>query len=65
MWDILGYPRPRIAETIFSDKPTYVVEPTPDGRWQAYETGYDLFDPIGYGNTRDEAVEDLLEQLRD
>lgn len=74
MWDMTdegqkrGKPRVRgglIAETVFSSRPTYIVEPTPDGKWQAYETDYDMFDPIGYGATQDEAVADLLEQLEE
>ena len=31
--------------------------------WSATETGYDRGDPIGYGATEQEAIDDLIGQL--
>ena len=30
--------------------------------WEAYREGWDLGDPMGYGATEQEAINDLLEQ---
>ena len=39
--------------------------PTRNHDWTAVLSDYDAGDPIGWGRTRDEAVADLEEQLRD
>ena len=31
--------------------------------WSAVEVGYDKGDPIGYGSTEQEAIDELLDQL--
>lgn len=43
---------------------TFVNPPLPINNfdWQAVYQGYDEEDPVGYGSTEDEAIEDLLEK---
>jgi hypothetical protein len=45
----------------------YIYPPIPvrDHDWQATLRDYDEGDPIGYGHTRDFAIEDLMSQLEE
>ena len=45
----------------------YFAKPIPDRSydWSATTANYEPGDPIGYGETEQDAIEDLLEQLAD
>lgn len=45
--------------TMFNEPPV----PSRHWDWQATEVGYDRGDPIGYGATEQEAIDNLLYQL--
>lgn len=46
---------------------TYICPPIPTRAfdWTATQDGYEPGDPIGYGRTQQEAIDDLLDQLED
>jgi len=46
---------------------TYICPPIPTRNfdWTATQDGYEPGDPIGYGRTQQEAIDDLLDQLED
>jgi len=45
-------------------KTQYIFPPIPDrsADWAAYREGYEPNDPVGYGSTEQEAIDDLLIQ---
>ena len=46
---------------------TYIAPPIPirNFDWQATLSDYDAGDPVGHGSTRDESIDDLLDQVPD
>ena len=45
--------------TMFTEPPI----PKRDWDWQATEEGFDMGDPVGFGKTEQEAIDDLIDQL--
>jgi len=41
----------------------YTGSLNPSHAWSAMEEGYDPGDPVGYGPTEQEAIDDLIDQL--
>lgn len=39
------------------------VEKQPNGEWSAIDDNYDLGAPMGWGDTREAAIDDLVDQI--